>query len=139
MGEYLDPLLDRFDERYFLDDVTAAWRERAAKFAADVLAPLARDADRDYYMNAAEAAQIKRALSGYGGIAQMTFQNRFFPATMRAVQLAREGFLGDVHEFRASYLHSGNATPETPLKWKLSLKHGGGVIADLGAHRCRGN
>jgi predicted dehydrogenase len=53
---------------------------------------------------------------------------------MRAVQIAREGFLGDVHEFRASYLHSGNAVPETPLKWKLSAKHGGGVIADLGAH-----
>jgi len=90
--------------------------------------------DKPLVTNADEAAQIQRALSGYSGIAQMTFQNRFFPATMRAVQLAREGFLGDVHEFRASYLHSGNAAPETPLKWKLSLTHGGGVIADLGAH-----
>jgi len=46
----------------------------------------------------------------------------------------QEGFLGDVHEFRASYLHSGSATPETPVKWKLSAQYGGGVIADLGAH-----
>jgi len=90
--------------------------------------------DKPLVMNAAEAAQIRQALSGYSGISQMTFQNRFFPATMRAVQLARDGFLGDVHEFRASYLHAGNATPETPLKWKLSARHGGGVIADLGAH-----
>ena len=90
--------------------------------------------DKPLVINADEAAQIKQALPGYTGIAQMTFQNRFFPATMRAVQLAREGFLGDVHEFRASYLHSGNATAATPLKWKLSAKHGGGVIADLGAH-----
>jgi predicted dehydrogenase len=90
--------------------------------------------DKPLVMNADEAAQIRLALSDYSGIAQMTFQNRFFPATMRAIQLAREGFLGDVHEFRASYLHSGNATPEAPLKWKLSAKHGGGVIADLGAH-----
>jgi predicted dehydrogenase len=90
--------------------------------------------DKPLVMNADEAAQIQQALSGYSGIAQMTFQNRFFPATMRAVQLARDGFLGDVHEFRASYLHSGNASPETTLKWKLSTKHGGGVIADLGAH-----
>jgi predicted dehydrogenase len=90
--------------------------------------------DKPLVTNAAEAAQIKQALPGYGGIGQMTFQNRFFPATLRAVQLSRQGFLGDVHEFRASYLHSGNATPDTPLKWKLSAKHGGGVIADLGAH-----
>ncbi|MBW2427436.1 MAG: Gfo/Idh/MocA family oxidoreductase [Deltaproteobacteria bacterium] len=90
--------------------------------------------DKPLVANAAEAAQIKEALSGYTGTAQMTFQCRFFPATLRAVQLVREGFLGDVHDFRASYLHSGSATPETPLKWKLSAKYGGGVIADLGAH-----
>ena len=90
--------------------------------------------DKPLVADAAEAAQIKEVLAGYTATAQMTFQCRFFPATLRAVQLAREGFLGDVHEFRASYLHSGSANPETPLKWKLSAKHGGGVIADLGAH-----
>lgn len=90
--------------------------------------------DKPLVINAAEADQIKQALAGYSGIAQMTFQNRFFPATMRAIQLARSGFLGDVHEFRAGYLHAGNATAATPLKWKLSARHGGGVIADLGAH-----
>ena len=90
--------------------------------------------DKPLVATAAEAAEIKEAAAGYTGTAQMTFQCRFFPATLRAVHLAREGFLGDVHEFRASYLHSGSATPETPLKWKLSAKHGGGVIADLGAH-----
>jgi predicted dehydrogenase len=90
--------------------------------------------DKPLVANAAEAAQIRQALAGYTATAQMTFQCRFFPATLRAVQLARQGFLGDVHEFRASYLHSGSATPEAPLKWKLSAKYGGGVIADLGAH-----
>ncbi len=90
--------------------------------------------DKPLVANAAEADQIREALSGYTATAQMTFQCRFFPATLRAVQLAREGFLGDVHEFRASYLHSGSATPQAPLKWKLSAKYGGGVIADLGAH-----
>ena len=75
-----------------------------------------------------------RPCAGYTATAQMTFQCRFFPATLRAIQLVREGFLGDIHEFRASYLHSGSATPEAPLKWKLSAKYGGGVIADLGAH-----
>jgi predicted dehydrogenase len=90
--------------------------------------------DKPLVAAAAETVQIKEALAGYTGTAQMTFQCRFFPATLRARQLVREGFLGDVHEFRASYLHSGSATPEAPLKWKLSAKYGGGVIADLGAH-----
>jgi predicted dehydrogenase len=90
--------------------------------------------DKPLVATAAEAAQIKDALTGYTATAQMTFQCRFFPATLRAMQLVQEGFLGDVHEFRASYLHSGSATPQAPLKWKLSAKYGGGVIADLGAH-----
>ena len=90
--------------------------------------------DKPLTATAAEADQIKEALAGYKATAQMTFQCRFFPATLRALQLVQEGFLGDVHDFRASYLHSGSATPEAPLKWKLSAKYGGGVIADLGAH-----
>lgn len=90
--------------------------------------------DKPLTATAAETTQIKEALTGYTATAQMTFQCRFFPATLRAMQLVQGGFLGDVHEFRAAYLHSGSATPETPLKWKLSAKYGGGVIADLGAH-----
>ena len=90
--------------------------------------------DKPLVANAAEAAPIREALAGYTGTAQMTFQCRFFPATLRAIQLVREGFLGDIHEFRAAYLHSGSATSEAPLKWKLSARYGGGVIADLGAH-----
>jgi predicted dehydrogenase len=64
----------------------------------------------------------------------MTFQNRFFPATMRAKTLLEAGELGRILEFRAAYLHSGSADPDAPLKWKLSAQSGGGVIADLGSH-----
>jgi predicted dehydrogenase len=81
-----------------------------------------------------EATQIQQALPSYTGIAQMTLQNRFFPATMHAKQLMEAGFIGELLEYRASYLHAGSADPLTPLKWKLSGKAGGGVIADLAAH-----
>ena len=47
----------------------------------------------------AEAEEVRAALAGYRGTAQMTFQNRFFPATMRAKQLIDEGALGEVLEF----------------------------------------
>lgn len=81
-----------------------------------------------------EAYAIKAALPSYRGTAQMTLQNRFFPATMRARQLIDEGFLGKVLEFRCCYLHAGSVDPDAPLKWKLSAEAGGGVIADLASH-----
>jgi predicted dehydrogenase len=90
--------------------------------------------DKPLVVNMAEAAEIAAALPAYHGIAQMTLQNRFFPATMRAKQLMDEGFIGTPLEFRASYLHAGSADPKAPLKWKLSSESGGGVIADLASH-----
>ena len=81
-----------------------------------------------------EAMQIKEALKDYRGISQMTLQNRFFPITLRAKLLIEEGKIGDILEFRASYLHSGSSDPKAPLKWKLSGASGGGVVADLGSH-----
>ena len=81
-----------------------------------------------------EAREIEAALPQYRGTAQMTLQCRFFPATMRARQLVEAGFLGQVLEFRAAYLHAGSADPTAPLKWKLSGAAGGGVVADLGPH-----
>jgi len=53
---------------------------------------------------------------------------------MRARQLIDEGAIGQVLEFRCCYLHSGSASPDAPLKWKLSAEAGGGVIADLASH-----
>jgi predicted dehydrogenase len=82
----------------------------------------------------AEAGEVRAALDGYTGTGQMTFHWRFFPATLRARQLIEEGFLGRVLQFRACFLHASSADPHTPLKWKLSARRGGGVIADLGSH-----
>lgn len=86
--------------------------------------------DKPLVATMAEAEEIRAALKEYRGTAQMTLQNRFFPATLRAKQMVDEGFLGQVLEFRAAYLHAGSADPNAPLKWKLQA----GVIADLGPH-----
>jgi predicted dehydrogenase len=86
--------------------------------------------DKPLVANFAEAQKVQAALANYRGIAQMTLQNRFFPATMRAKQLIDEGRIGDILEFRGRYLHSGSADPKTPLRWKLEA----GTVADLGSH-----
>jgi predicted dehydrogenase len=81
-----------------------------------------------------EARRIEAALADYRGTAQMTFQYRFYPATLRARQLVEEGALGEILGFRAAYLHGGSADPQAPLRWKLSRAAGGGVLADLASH-----
>lgn len=90
--------------------------------------------DKPLVATMAEAEEVRHALADYRGIAQMTFQNRFFPATMRAKQLVDAGALGQILGFRATYLHGGSASPTAPLKWKLTAASGGGVIADLASH-----
>ena len=91
--------------------------------------------DKPLVATMAEAEEIRAALADYRGTAQMTFQNRFFPATMRAKQLDRRR--------RAWARCSGSAPPtctaaapipQAPLKWKLTAAAGGGVIADLASH-----
>ncbi|MEN6496691.1 MAG: Gfo/Idh/MocA family oxidoreductase [Thermoguttaceae bacterium] len=90
--------------------------------------------DKPLVATADEAETIQAALADYRGIAQMTFQNRFFPATLRAKQLIEAGALGQILGFRACYLHGGSANPNAPAKWKLTTAAGGGVIADLASH-----
>ncbi|NUQ63981.1 MAG: Gfo/Idh/MocA family oxidoreductase [Pirellulales bacterium] len=89
--------------------------------------------DKPLVANLAEAEEVRAALAGYRGTAQMTFQSRFFSAVMRARQLIDEGFVGEVLEYRCGLYHGGSADPRAPLKWKLSAA-GGGVIADLASH-----
>ena len=90
--------------------------------------------DKPLVATVEEARRVAAALPEYRGTAQMTFQYRFFPATMRAKQLIEEGRLGRILQFRAAYLHAGSADPNAPARWKLTGAAGGGVIADLASH-----
>lgn len=90
--------------------------------------------DKPLVADVEEAEEVRAALADYRGTAQMTFQYRFYPATIRARQLIEEGALGEILGFRACFLHGGSAAPDVPMKWKLSAAAGGGVIADLASH-----
>jgi predicted dehydrogenase len=73
--------------------------------------------------------------AGYRGKSQVVLQYRYFPATLRAKQLADEGFLGRVFHYRGGYFHSSNIDPNKPLHWKSDRSQGGGgSLFDMGAH-----
>ena len=90
--------------------------------------------DKPLVATSDEADWIESALSGYHATAQMTFQTRFVGAVRRAKELLEAGRVGRILSFRFAYLHGGNASPDTPMRWKLSAESGGGVIADLASH-----
>ena len=85
--------------------------------------------------NLAEAREIWQVAKESDVIHQMSFEYRFFPATMRAKQLVEDGFLGQVFHFRAGHLHSGYIDPQRPISWRLDVSQsGGGALFDLGSH-----
>lgn len=87
-------------------------------------------------MNLAESKEILEAANKHPGlVAQMCFEFRYTPVTLRAKQLIDEGFLGRVYSLRVIYLHAGNADPKRPVYWKIEKKYGGGgSLFDLGPH-----
>lgn len=81
------------------------------------------------------AKEILDAESKTDTINQITFQNRFFPATLLAKKMIDEGKIGKILTFDAKFLHSGSVDKEKPIGWKQDEKiSGGGVLFDLGSH-----
>jgi predicted dehydrogenase len=90
--------------------------------------------DKPLTVNVHEAAAVKRALAGWKGVGQMTFQYRFYSASQKARQLVEQGFIGTPIGFRGVYLHSGSVDPSVPVKWRQRKSFGGGVLRDIGSH-----
>lgn len=91
--------------------------------------------DKPLALNVEEAEEIVALARTVPTVQQMTFNYRFVPAIMRARQMVEAGFLGDLFQFRAAYLHAGYIDANRPFSWRLDMaRSGGGAIADLGAH-----
>jgi predicted dehydrogenase len=96
--------------------------------------PLAtNEADADRMVAAAEAA---------GVINMVNLSYRNGAALQKAAAMVREGAIGTVRHFEASYLQSWLTQPawghwdrESQWLWRLSTKHGSkGVLGDVGIH-----
>jgi predicted dehydrogenase len=67
--------------------------------------------------------------------AGIAFNYRFIPAIRYARRLVADGFLGEVHHVRATYLQDWLVDPEAPWSWRNSAEvAGSGALGDLGAH-----
>jgi predicted dehydrogenase len=89
--------------------------------------PLAPDADR--------AFRIWQAAAKAGVVHQCAFIHRFVPALRLAREIIRAGEIGEVLQFRSSYLMSTALEPDQPMSWRFDrVVAGTGAIGDLGSH-----
>lgn len=88
--------------------------------------------DKPLADNYASAARIAEAAAKSAGRSMVVFNDRFFPSTLRAKQIAEEGKLGEITGFSCRYLHSGSLDANKPAGWKQLAE--GGVLNDLAVH-----
>ncbi len=82
-----------------------------------------------------EADRILELTKDYKKCCGMVFNNRHYPAIIRAKQIAAEGRLGRILSFRTVYRHSSGTDPEKAAGWKQNKDIcGAGVLFDLGSH-----
>lgn len=83
-------------------------------------------------VTAESARRMAEAAEGADVNTRIVFNNRYFPATLRAKQLVEEGRIGKLMQFQARYHHSGSIDPNKPIGWKQEMQ--GGVLLDMGSH-----
>jgi len=92
--------------------------------------------------NAVHAEDMATIATRSGVVNMVNLSYRNVPALQQAAQLVREGAIGTIRHFEASYLQSWLTQPawghwdrETQWLWRLSTAHGSkGVLGDVGIH-----
>jgi predicted dehydrogenase len=92
--------------------------------------------------NAAHAAEMAAAAAKAGVVNMVNLTYRNGPALQKAAEMVRQGAIGTIRHFEASYLQSWLTQPawghwdrEAQWLWRLSTKHGSkGVLGDVGIH-----
>jgi len=101
----------------------------AAKAGKHVICekPLANTAEESKRMlEAVEAAGVKHMVA---------FNYRRTPAVALAKKYIEEGSIGDILNFRGTYLQDWSADPNSPLSWRFQKSlSGSGAVGDIGTH-----
>ena len=82
-----------------------------------------------------EARQMVEAVRKAGIINMLAFNYRKTPAIAYAKKLIQNGEIGQVRNFRATYLQDWSADPNAPLSWRFRKSvAGSGTLGDIGTH-----
>lgn len=82
-----------------------------------------------------EARQMLNAVRQAGVKHMVAFNFRRIPAVTLAREFVREGKLGKIHMWRATWLSDWSRAEDVPLVWRLQKERAGyGVLGDLGSH-----
>lgn len=92
--------------------------------------------------NAAQAAEMAAKAAAAGVVNMVNLSYRRVPALQQAARMVRDGAIGTIRHFEASYLQSWLTQPawghwdrEPQWLWRLSTAHGSkGVLGDVGIH-----
>ncbi len=92
--------------------------------------------------HAGDAARMEAAAAAAGVVNMVNLTYRNVPALQKAAAMVRDGALGPIRHFEASYLQSwltqpawGDWQTESQWLWRLSSAHGSkGVLGDVGIH-----
>jgi predicted dehydrogenase len=86
--------------------------------------------------NDLESAERMAEAAADAGVPTATaFNYRFVPALRYAKNLVEDGVIGEIRQFRGTYLQDWLVDPEAPWSWRNSAEMAGsGALGDLGAH-----
>ena len=75
------------------------------------------------------------AVAEAGVIHMVAFNYRRTPAVALARKYIEEGRIGEIRNFRGTYLQDWSADPDSPLSWRFQKKiAGSGAVGDIGTH-----
>ena len=84
---------------------------------------------------AAESLAMLEAVRGTNLVHMVAFNYRRTPAVALAKKLINEGAIGQVLNFRGTYLQDWSADPNSPLSWRFQKEiAGSGALGDIGTH-----
>ena len=83
----------------------------------------------------ADAKKMLDAVRGAGVRHMVNFNYRRAPAVALAKKMIADGLIGEVRQYRATYLQDWLVDPESPMSWRLVKEiAGSGAHGDLNAH-----
>ena len=82
-----------------------------------------------------EAKAMYDAVKSAGIVHMVAFNYRRTPAVALAKKYINEGAIGEILNFRGTYLQDWSADPDGPLSWRFQKKiAGSGSLGDIGTH-----